>query len=166
MKTKILLLTGLLLVLLVSEAHPARDRDNLKGLQGVGVVIEEIAPDLEKDGVSEAQLQTRVELKLRQAGIRVFTRDERLKAPGYPYLYLVITSVHDPSSPAYAAYMSLQLTELVKLTHDRSMPFASATIWQQGRVALVGTKRLRMIYETVDDLMDVFVNDCLAANPK
>jgi len=166
MRTKIILLAGLLLVLTVTHTHATMGRDNLMGLRGIFVTVEEVRPDLEKDGVTQAQLQTRVELKLRQAGIRVLTQDEWFKALAFPRLYLRITSVHDRSDPFYAAFVSLQFMEVVKLTHDRLMPSANAIIWEQGRVLIVGTARLRTIYDTVDDLMDEFINDYLAANPK
>ena len=167
MKTKILLFAGLLLVVTVTQSHATTYRGNVKGLQGVLVVTEEISPDLEKDGVTQAQLKTRVvELKLRQAGIRVLTEDEWLKTPGCPWLYLMINSVHGASAWVYATYVRLELRENVKLVRDGSMAVSSAVTWQKGYGGLIGTARLRGIYETADNLTDEFVNDFLAANPK
>jgi hypothetical protein len=47
------------------------ERATLKGVPTVDVVIEKIDSDAERDGLSRSQIQTDVELRLRQAGITV-----------------------------------------------------------------------------------------------
>lgn len=120
MKTKILLLAALLLVVIVTEAHPTAERDQLKGLTGVEVLIAPIGPDLQKEGVTEVQFKTRMELKLRQTGIRVLTTEERIKAPGAPLLYLVVSGGKIEPSKGYATNISLRLQERVILKRNRT----------------------------------------------
>ena len=64
------------------------DRDTLRGLDGVFVLVEEIEPEIERYGLTKQALQTDTELQLRQYGIKVLSRVERLAAPGSPYLYV------------------------------------------------------------------------------
>ena len=59
-------------------------RATLRGLPGMAVLIENLAPEVERAGFTRRQLQTDVELRLRQAGIRVLTEQERLTVVGQP----------------------------------------------------------------------------------
>ena len=69
MKTKILLLAGVLLVITVPGAHTTPLRDNLKGLQGICVFIKIYQPDFEKHGlVNPDLLQTRLERSCAKQG--------------------------------------------------------------------------------------------------
>ena len=168
MKTKILMLVGLSLLLTVAEAHPTGGSHTLKGLRGVEVVAEmseTSATLLQKDGVGESQLQTRVEAKLRQAGIRVLTQEEGDKAPASPYLYLNINSTQMQGKPLFASVaIALELQERVVLQRGKKTAFAAT--WSTATVGTVPADDVRSIYDRVGDLVDEFVNDYLAANPK
>jgi hypothetical protein len=86
-------LTWLLLAITPLAAGDSdEERQTLVGLKGVRVVVENINPNAEKDGLSLVLLQTDVELKLRQAGIPVLTGEETFRAPGSPFLYLVVSA--------------------------------------------------------------------------
>src|SRR5215510_4222696 len=61
-------------------------RATLRGLLGVQVIIEEFTPEVESAGLLRQQLQTEEELRLRLAGIRVLTQEERLQVLGHPML--------------------------------------------------------------------------------
>jgi hypothetical protein len=164
MRTKILLLAGLLLIVTITEAHATQDRDKLKGLSGVLVVIEALNPDLERGGVAQAQLKTRVEVKLRQAGIRVLTPTEFLTIPDSAYLYLNLTSVQvTPDRPIYALFLSLEVHEPVIIRRNKETSFG-ATTWNTGKLLVFSTTR--SIQDRLGDLVDEFINDYLAANPK
>ncbi len=73
--TAVLLGSSLLLFSLPAFATDGPyDRASLKGVKAVSVVVEHLAPDVEKAGITSSQVQTDVELRLRQAGLPV---DER-----------------------------------------------------------------------------------------
>jgi hypothetical protein len=74
------------------------ERESLKGLQGVGVLIENLNADAERAGLDSSTLTTDVELRLRQAGIVVLSRAERVRAPGSPYLYVNVAVIKSPSA--------------------------------------------------------------------
>ena len=168
MKTKILMLMGLSLLVTVTEARPTGDGDNLKGLRGVEIVVEMSENSetlLQKDGVGESQLQTRLEVKLREAGIRVLTQEQGGKTPGRPYLYLNINSTKIQGNPPVASVaIALELQEQVLL--QRGKKSASAATWSTATVGTVPADDVRSIYDRVGDLVDEFINDYLAANPK
>src|SRR2546426_12349826 len=71
-------------------------RATLRGLQGVYVLIEDLPPESERDGLTMQQLQTDVEEQLRYAGIPVLTKDQAFRLPGAPYLYVYVHLVPHP----------------------------------------------------------------------
>jgi len=91
--TTIVALLAILLAIKVAHCTSATDsqftyitdqKDTLKGLHGVEVVVENPGPEVEKHGLTRQQIQTDVELKLRLAGIKVFSEKERLLSAGMP----------------------------------------------------------------------------------
>ena len=143
-----------------------RRRATLAGLTGVGVVVEAMDPDAEKDGLTTSTLRTEVELKLRQAAIRVLTEAERAVAPGSPFLYLRVATMKSDGVGLYAVDIDLELTQEVRLTRNPAI-ISLATTWSApGWVVIIGSRNLSKVRETVRDVVDQFLNDYLAANPK
>jgi len=55
------------------QATTSSERESLRRLPGVHVVIEDIQADAQADGLSEEAIRTAVELILRSSGIRLLT---------------------------------------------------------------------------------------------
>jgi hypothetical protein len=166
MKTKVLLLAGLLLVLTVTEAHATALRDNLKGLRGFWVLVEMDTPDLERDGlVNRDLLQTRLELKLRQAGINIFSALEMSRTPGQPILMLAVAARKSEAVKGYTVSVLLGMIERVILDRDRNRIIDGMT-WKDMSFGIIGFRSVRSIYDLASDAADIFINDYLAANPK
>jgi len=72
----------------VTFIKPVDQKDTLKGLQGVHVLVESLNPEVEKYDLTKQQLQTDVELRLRQNSIKVLSEEELLSTPGKSYLYV------------------------------------------------------------------------------
>jgi hypothetical protein len=151
------------------SAQTEMDRKSLGGLQGIGVVVEDLQPDAERDGLTKSQIKTDVELKLRQAGIRVLTIEESFKVPGSPYLYVnVNTSKNDVLYGAFSTYaFSLQvvLKQDVTLARDSDLK-VSATTWETHTLGTVAANNLQDTRRVLGDVIDRFINDYLAENPK
>jgi hypothetical protein len=108
-------------------------RETLRGLQGVGVLVEDIRPETEHDGLTRDQVRIDVELRLRQSGIRVLSREERAATPGAPYLYVNINTYKRPMTEIYSYDISVELNQAVLLTRDPSIWAIGATTWEVGR---------------------------------
>jgi len=148
------------------KAVAADEQQTLAGLFGVEVVVENMDRDIERDGITEKSLQTTVELRLRQAGIRILSNTERLRAPGNPYLYLDIQTLKDRNENFYAYSIELKLNEIVRLDRNPNV-MESATTWHaRGRIGLVGVQRLQALRRSVGEMVNQFINAYLAANPK
>ena len=145
-----------------------RERDSLKDLPGVMVVVEPFKDEAEQAGFDEQVFQTDVELKLRMAGIRVLeTKDRDL-----PRLYLNVTALHQDRRAAYS--ISLELIQDVFLRCQLpSKPEDSSEDALEGAAALASTWSSRLLglgtaahaRDASKDLVDKFANDWLAVNP-
>lgn len=102
-----------------------------------------------------------MELKLRLAGIKVLTKEERLATMGKPTLYLNIGALHRQPGQKHAHNISLKLQQIVRLVRNGDL--ADATTWSIGSV---GYGDLPFIRNGVEDQVDQFINAWLSVNPK
>ena len=151
------------------SAQTAMDRKSLRGLQGIVVVVEDLHPDAERNGLTKSQVRTDVELKLRQAGIRVLATEESGKTPGSPYLYVNINTVKNDvlygALSTYAFSLQVAVKQDVTLTRDSNLT-GSATTWEAQTLGTVGADNLSEVRKILGEVIDRFINDYLAENPK
>ena len=81
----------------VGFAFTADKRDTLRGLSEVSVLVEYLPDDVEREGLSREHLKRDIEVRLRQAGLRVLTISEIANSPGAPYLYVAVYPITGPS---------------------------------------------------------------------
>jgi putative peptidoglycan binding protein len=166
-----LVLTGLMLACPAGfQASGSTDskyaRATLRGLSGVAVIVESMDPEAERDGLMKSQVQTEVELRLRQAGIRVLSREDRLTTPGKPFLYINIHASKRSDINLYAYYVTVELNQSAWLDRDPAIDVPAATTWSISGGGSVGGQRLRSVREDVLDYVDRFINAYLAENPE
>lgn len=119
---------------------------SLRGIKGVHVILEKLNPDIEADGLRNDSIQTDVELKLRLAGIKVFTQEESLKEPGMPYLYISVNSMKHNLMPVYAYNIVVELKQSVCLSRDLKIIVQGATTWKTADgTGIVGTQKVIQI---------------------
>ncbi len=138
------------------------DTKRLRGLNGVGVVVEKIAPQVEREGLSQTQLRTDMEVKLRLAGIRVLSEQETSRMPSQPLLYLNVSIVKTQAGYVFAIRVALE--EKVRTLRHFNMPVPAKT-WE-GTGALGINSSLSHIRNTAKVLLDEFIKAYLAVNPK
>ncbi len=161
----------MVVILLLSSGvmtQPEEGKETLKGLKGFDVLVDYLDPDIEKDGLRRSSIQTDVELKLRLAGIKVLTLEESAKEPGSPYLYISVNSMKAGRSETglYAYNIAVELRQYVILLRDKKI-MCTATTWTTGGlIGTVGKKRVESIRDSIKDIIDIFINDYLAMNPK
>lgn len=137
----------------------------LAGLSGVFVAVEEIRADAERDGLFRSTLQTDVELKLRQAGVRVLTEAEASATPGRPWLYLTVATYRGREN-IYAYSIRLALLERAIPVRNPTISLGALTWRATGKLGLVGAENLSQLREPIRDTVDQFINAYLEANPK
>lgn len=158
------LVTVLTPVALVLATTP-EEQETLRELSGVAVVIEPLKPEIEQQGFHRDQLQRDVELSLRQAGIKVLTEEERLKAAGHPYLYVNVNVHPRGLQGVHAVGIHVSLEQEVILRRKPTIAI-NTTTWKTGGVSAATAKGLLGIRRHVSDYVQEFIRDYLAVNPK
>jgi len=138
----------------------------LRGLQGVGVLVEKLPAEVEKEGLNRLQLQLEVESKLRMAGIKVLTREEVFRTPGEPHLYInVNVNVAKTESDIYPYSIDMLLIQQVSLLRDPNLTTFAVT-WSKGGVGSIGKTILSQLQEYVREMVDIFIKAYSEENPK
>jgi hypothetical protein len=142
------------------------NRATLRGLQGVGVLVEKLLPEAENQGLNRNQLQKEVESRLQKAGIKVLTREEAFNAPGEPFLYININiNMAKTESDIYPYGIDMLLIQKVSLVRDPKVASYAIT-WSTGGVGSIAKPILSQLKESVEAMVDVFIKAYLAENPK
>jgi len=150
----------------------AENRIPFHGLKAVAVFVEDIDQETVQDGLSKEQIKTDVELRLREAGIKVVPVEKSLSFSTPSYLYIIVNTVKFSSGLEYVYGTSVQLKQVVVIDRGKAVippkAYLWATTWERSDGVgitfvedLVGNVR-----EHINDKVDVFINDYLAENPK
>lgn len=162
------IMVGMLLCGSQREAAASDDevaRATLRGLPGVNVLVEALTAEAERNGLTRAQIQTDVELRLRKAGIRVLSETERDETPGRPFLYVTVNARKARSTPLYAFSIHVALAQRVLLERDPQISSLAET-WSISSTGIVGESHLRELTRSeIADRVDAFLNAYLAVNP-
>lgn len=155
-----------LLAFLIACATPShaefivRQRDVLRGLPPLFVVVERLGPVAVEAGLSESLIRQEVERRLKASGISVVEEWERL--PGAPFLYVRITAYEVPATGLYSYSLDLELRELVTLARNPRAATYASTWESQG---IVFSTRIRdRAMEYLAKKIDEFIDDWLATN--
>jgi len=141
---------------------------SLRGLKGVGVVVEELTPDAKRGGLLEEQLRMDVEWRLRKAGIIVLSGANLRRAPGVPYLSVSVGALQGKGrlAPLFVYSAKVELKQGVTLVREDSLNVSAAT-WVLSGVSMIGSSRFRKgVHGRVASYVDRFISDYLAVNPR
>jgi hypothetical protein len=138
-------------------------RATLRGLRGVGVLVEPLAPDVERAGLTTLQLQTAVEGQLQKAGIPVFTTEERLRVPGKPFLYVHVNIVLR-SYALVTYFIHVEVNQRASLETDAFLTTVST--WSVGLQGTIEKARLDTLDDVVRDAVDQFSNAYFSVHPR
>jgi hypothetical protein len=143
-------------------------RQTLSGLQGVYVTVENIQSNIQKyaqkAGVTKEQIQKDIEVKLKSAGIKVFTREEWLNAPGRPILYVNINT-HEYEKYWYAYDIKVELQQIVSLETNPSIKTMADT-WSINMTGIANIGTLNSIRNNVGVLTEKFISAYKSVNGK
>ena len=142
------------------------NRSTLQGLKGMRVLVEDLAPEVEREGLAKDALQKAIEDKLRAAGIKILTQEEAAQTPGEPYLYLNVNVTLPTGNEGVCSYsMDLALIQNVTLVRNPNQASYAIT-WSTGGVGLIGRKSLGDLRESIRELTEIFVKAYQSVNPK
>jgi hypothetical protein len=134
-------------------------RRTLTDLKGVYVIVEEVDPNLQKfskrTDLSRAQMQKSVESQLKEAGIAVVGREEWLRTPGRPVLYVNV-NLHEFQKYQFAYNVSVELQQITSLQTNPAVE-ALATTWSINMTGVVNPGTANYISENVKSLVGLFV---------
>ena len=149
----------------VVQALDSGSRESLRGISGIGVIVEEISPDASADGLSQDAIRTAAELILRSKGIRVLTNIDRTRLGSAPYLYININTLKEELG-LYAYAVNVDLKQVVGLLSMKGAQAWGAT-WSASVVGAVGEANMRQIIaDGVEPLVNDFAHDFLLVNSR
>lgn len=138
---------------------------SLVGLREIAVVVEQFKDEAVRDGLSREDIRTFVELRLRQNGIAVVP-DEPARL-GDAWLYINVTAQKRKDMDLYAVNVALSLNQNAVLLRDPAIIVAGVRTWQRSSVYSGGSASLsETTRRDLGHLLEEFLNDYLAANPK
>ena len=144
-------------VVLAQDEHAT-----LRGLQGVCVIVEQLNPEIEQDGLAREQLQTDIEQKFRIARIKVFSPEEVLQVKGGPTFYLHV-NVLKLRSGCYVYNISTKFIE--RVFPERASYLIAAVTWEKPE--LLGFNcELSHIRASAKKMVDRFINAYSSVNSK
>jgi len=147
------------------EPVEAPERDSLRGVVGIEVMVEPLNIEIEHLGLETLKLQHDIRQRVQQAGVRVLTERERLVTPTAAMLVVRVDALHDRIG-RYFYCVDLLLTQRVRLK-GQSSPEVSAVTWMKpGGIALIADDNVRHIHDQVLRKVDQFIKDYVAVNPK
>jgi len=142
------------------------NRATLKGLPGVGVLVEKLPPEIEREGLRRDQLQMDVESQLKKAGVKVFSKEQCTRVPGEPYLYINLNvNVAKTESGIYPYTVDIMLIQKVSLMRDPKRVTYAVT-WSTGGVGSITKSIVSQLRENVAEVVHVFIQAFLDENPK
>lgn len=132
-------------------------RLTLRGIKEVNVVIESIEPEVERLGLTQAQVKADVEAKLREANIAVAPDIER----GRPAVYLYVQVIRPERIERLFYSISLSLLQNVILERDSNVKTNTET-WLVRMLGMSsGTEAIR---SDIRSVLDQFIEDYRKAN--
>ncbi|MBU0515353.1 MAG: hypothetical protein KJ621_11330 [Proteobacteria bacterium] len=167
-KTVIIVWSVLLVQVLAGTEAQARfypdARVSLKGLPGVFLVVEDITPQAERDGLTRRLIRGDVAARLGRAGVKLLSRAQWVRTPGRPMLS-VIVAAYKSKFGFYGVYLSVRLRQVTLLQRDPAVATATAT-WSSDFLVVVRSGQLSNIRRKLTELIDHFIQAYWAVNPR
>lgn len=148
---------------LVAQSAAGAVHIALRGVTTVMVVADSLPEGATRAGLFASQLQTDVELRLREAGLTILPPTS---APGSPVLY-VQASLTGGESGLIAYSVHLTFGEAVRLVRVPTI-LTFGTTWEGSRVlGYANTEQVgEQVRRAVNDQVSTFLNAWLAVNPR
>jgi len=144
-----------------SDGAPGPQGESLASITSLSVVVEDISPEMRSLGLDPDVIRTDTEFRLRRSGIKVEAGPDR------PWLCIMTQHVDRGRSFYYFTVRVFFYQLGTLLSNGKTMYVIT---WDRRAIGGGGgkmtTDTIRHIRKSISDMVDEFINDFLAANPK
>jgi hypothetical protein len=141
------------------------NRLSLQGLEGVGILVEEIDPAVEQEGLTTGEIERLVEVHIRKARMKVLSGEDFSFALGRPAIYVSakISTLRTQEGKAWGYLCSTEvaLTQDSYLVRSPQIMVPAAT-WKTDIIGIFPD--LKTIREKITGALDAFVDAYQSAN--
>lgn len=138
-------------------------RERLRGSDGVYIFIDVISKDKASQEELKKLFEEDIDAGLRNADIKIFTKDELETISGRPRLCLYLVAYEDPAYEDAYLYC-FRIAHIEDATLIRNYGYAEGICWDSGHY--VGRGKISAIRQAVKTQLNKYIDDYLAANPK
>ena len=135
----------------------------LRGLTKVSVAVDGIHRDFAKYGLKASVLKSQIEATLNNHGLIVSDEASLLNDPKVARLRIKINA-NENQYRFYHYGVKLELAQKIPLNEDGG--YIAETTWTSGQTGVIMPMDLRRLGTYADDLVDIFLKDFHAQNPK
>ena len=139
------------------------DRESLRGLSGVEVLVEPFSLELEQGGLQAVTLQNDIRQRLQKAGVKVFTERERLAAQAGALRVVRLDAVHDRIG-RYFYSIDLLVKQRVRPGGHDARELTAVTWMKSGGIGVVADDNIKHVEDQVRRKVDEFIKDYQAVN--
>jgi hypothetical protein len=109
-----------------------------------------------KSGLTKLQLLADAERRLKENGVRVLARDEWMKTPGKPVLYVGVNT-HERERYWYAYDIKVEIQQIVSMEANPKIQ-TLATTWSISMTGMTNVGKLQVIRDDVNILVGKFID--------
>jgi hypothetical protein len=149
--------------IITAQSFTADQKQSIKGLNALLLVVEFTEPGVEADGLKKEDLENAIATRLRSSGIRLMSPAEWAGTSGVPYLHVVVNTLKSELG-FYSFKIDVQLNQEIVLKRNTGISMMSTT-WSRGTLGHIGTNRINTIRNDVLGFINQFVNDYKSVNP-
>jgi len=162
----VMAVAGVLLVWTARASERLTEKQwSLTEIKSLYVFVQGVTDETKKVGLSAEQIQTEVEEKLKELGIKIVTEEEAEKPSDKPTLYVTINARKRERVAAFMFHVDVGVLQEVELVRDPMIQIMSI-MWKKGRIGECHSRKLvKAMQEVVGYLMDQFCEDYRKANP-
>ena len=133
------------------------DRESLRNLDDMHVVVEELRADAQEDGLTTEAVEEEVRRRLREAEVRYVGAERWVVEEGSPYLYVNVNTIKSKEQGMYVFGIDVQLNQSVRMVRNPKVA-VPATTWTSGcRVGAVEIKGLPSLIEVIGESVQRFI---------
>jgi hypothetical protein len=171
MKTQIAIITAVCLAIAIPAAVYSESvedvpkrfaKETLRGLPGVWVIVSKLDKYIIQKGLHHDQIRKDVELRMRSAGIKIFTKSEAAEHPAHPFFYVHLY-LKKWDEHFYIFQLNMHLEQSATLWNGVATP---TTTWKTAKVGKVESKSIQEVRDIINGIVDDFIADWLTVNPK